>query len=447
MLEWTSGKTATNVKNLPDGDYTLKEEAAPNGYTKASEVTFTIKDGKLTAIGGEPVAEGQITVPMIDEKIVEVNISKQDVHSAELKGATLTLTGVKDDGDTVIFETGSLQPGKGAEVIAERGDMLRWKSGEEKTVVAGIPDGTYVLHEDTAPEGHNVATDITFVISKGELISVDGTKPETEGTVVMIDTDLTDVVISKADQFSDEVEGATLTLTGKDSRGNDVVFKVADAALGEGAKLNTEADGTTLEWVSGKTATTVKNLPDGSYTLHEEAAPNGYTVANDMIFEIAGGKLTKIMGKDVAEGTETVQMIDEKIVEVKISKADVHSKEVKGATLTLTGKDSSGNDITLMKDKVTLGDEATLNTTEDGTSMQWVSGTSATVIHDLPDGIYKLHEDTAPEGFNVATDIEFEIKKGELVSVNGEAPKTAGTVVMTDIAKAEVKTLTMPMIR
>ena len=52
-----------------------------------------------------------------------------------------------------------------------------------------------------------------------------------------------------------EVKGATLTLTGKDSEGNAIVFA------------------------------------DGVYTLHEDAAPNGYKVASEVTFEIENGKL------------------------------------------------------------------------------------------------------------------------------------------------------------
>ena len=437
-LEWTSGSTSTNIKNLPDGDYILHEEAAPNGYVKATDIPFTIRNGKLTSVKGDAVEEGQITVQMIDEKIVEVEISKQDVHSAELPGALLTLTGEDSTGAAISFADGSVKPGEGATVKSGSGTSLQWESGTAPTVVTNLPDGTYTLHEDTAPDGHNVATDIVFVIERGELITVDGNAPAEAGKVVMVDTDLTDVVFSKADQFGDEVKGATLTLTGKDSRGNDVVFKTADVQLGEGAVLNTAADGTTLEWVSGSKTTLVKNLPDGSYLLHEESAPNGYNKASDMPFEIKGGKLYSVMGVPVEEGGKTVQMIDEKIVEVKISKQDVHSQELQGATLTLTGKNGT-EDIKLFKDQAELGEGAELKTTEDGTSLQWVSGTTPTVIHDLPDGTYKLHEDAAPDGFNVVTDVEFVIERGELKTVNGEAPAAEGTVVMTDIAKAEVK--------
>jgi hypothetical protein len=53
-------------------------------------------------------------------------------------------------------------------------------------------------------------------------------------------------------------------------------------------------NGNELKWISGDEATNIKNLEDGVYTLHEEAAPSGYLVATDMIFEIRDGKLISI---------------------------------------------------------------------------------------------------------------------------------------------------------
>ena len=36
----------------------------------------------------------------------------------------------------------------------------------------------------------------------------------------------------------------------------------------------------------------MKNLPDGTYTLHEVVAPDGYEVATDIIFTIENGVVT-----------------------------------------------------------------------------------------------------------------------------------------------------------
>ena len=75
---------------------------------------------------------------------------------------------------------------------------------------------------------------------------------------------------------------------------------------------------------------------------------------------------------------------DEALGDVKISKQDVHSKELKGATLTLTGKDSAGNAITFPADSIELGEGASL-VNGSGDSLVWISGDQPTDIKNLVD--------------------------------------------------------------
>ena len=124
--------------------------------------------------------------------------------------------------------------------------------------------------------------------------------------------------IAKKDAFGGEVKGATLTLTGTDKDGNAIVFAADKLEAGAGATVVNGA-GDKLVWISGDAATNVKDLADGTYKLHEQTAPTGFAVANDMTFEISGGKITKINDEAVAEGTVVV-MIDEALADVKISK-------------------------------------------------------------------------------------------------------------------------------
>ena len=152
-----------------------------------------------------------------------------------------------------------------------------------------------------------MTTDITFTIKDGV---VTGTEV-TSSTVTMIDEMTTsDIAISKKSTVGDELEGAELTLTGTDSRGNEVVFDITKVELGTGAKLVSTENGKELTWTSGTTSTLVKDLPNGTYTLHEVAAPSGYVVATDITFTIENGTVTGEVGID---GT-TVTMIDDMVV-------------------------------------------------------------------------------------------------------------------------------------
>ena len=79
-------------------------------------------------------------------------------------------------------------------------------------------------------------------------------------------------------------------------------------------------------------------------------------------------------------------MIDAKTGEAVISKANVFGDEVKGATLVLTGTDADGNAVTFDLSKVELGNEAAFGDNSDNTKLTWISGSSATIVRDLPNG-------------------------------------------------------------
>ena len=418
VLTWISGTSSTAINNLPNGTYTLHEVAAPEGYEVTTDIIFTIENGEVigTAVSGN-------TVTMVDTMTGDVEISKQNVFSQEVKGAELTLTGKDADGNDIVFDVANVILGTDAQLTSESGTRLTWISGTSSTFVRSLPNGTYTLHEEAAPNGYRVATDITFTIENGKVI---GGSEVTGNTVTMIDEMITaDAKISKQNTLGEEIKGATLTLTGKDADGNTIIFN-NEVELGENAQLIT-ANGSEIKWVSGTTPTFVKNLINGTYTLHEEAAPSGYKVTTDITFTVENGEIKG--GSEVS--SNSVTMIDDMyMTDVKISKQNILSEEIKGATLTLTGKDVNGNEITF-DNEVELGEGAEL-ITSDGNEIKWISGTTPTFVKNLVDGTYVLHEDAAPDGYEVATDITFTIENGE---VKGGTQVEGSTVTMIDNAK------------
>lgn len=163
-----------------------------------------------------------------------ITISKQDITTnKELPGAKLTVT----MGDKVIDS---------------------WTSTDTPHIIENLEDGTYVLTETTAPEGYQIAESIEFTVTDGKVSS---------DKVVMYDTPDNYIYISKQDATTKkELPGATLQLT-KDG-------KLID------------------EWISTDTAHVIENPEDGTYTLTEITAPNGYEVAESIIFEVKDGKTT-----------------------------------------------------------------------------------------------------------------------------------------------------------
>ena len=415
-LTWISGTTSTLVKNLPDGTYVLHEVAAPNGYEVTTDITFTITNGEVS---GE-IGVDSNSVTMTDDMIkTNVQISKENVFGQEIAGATLTLTGVDFNGNKVQFTVNDVALGEGAEFISG-GDTLTFISGTTSTFIKDLPDGTYVLHEVAAPNGYEVATDITFTINNGQLTGETGV--DSDSVTMTDDTTLTDVQISKENVFGDEIAGATLTLTGVDFNGSKVQFTEKNVEFGKDAKF--VSDGDSLTFVSGTTSTLVKDLPDGTYVLHEVAAPNGYEVTTDITFTITNGVVTGEVGVE----SDSVTMTDDMIkTDVQISKENVFGDEIAGATLTLTGVDFNGSKVQFTEKNVEFGKDAKF--VSDGDSLTFVSGTTSTLVKDLPDGTYVLHEVAAPNGYEVATDIIFTIENGK---ITGQVGVSSDSVTMTD---------------
>ncbi len=54
--------------NIPDGEYTLTEKNAPDGYEYAEQMTFVVENGKVVSVNGQPASDN--TIVMIDELII-----------------------------------------------------------------------------------------------------------------------------------------------------------------------------------------------------------------------------------------------------------------------------------------------------------------------------------------------------------------------------------------
>ena len=143
-----------------------------------------------------------------------------------------------------------------------------------------------------------------------------------------------------------------------------------------GCKLKlVDEDGNTVdEWTSTEEAHVIKELVVGKkYTLIETQPADGYVTAESIEFTV----------ENTAE-IQKHQMKDD-VTKVEISKQDIAGKELPGAKLTILDKDG----------KVVES---------------WTSTKKAHYIEMLPIGKYTLREETAPDGYLVANDVEFEVK-------------------------------------
>ena len=178
--EWVSDGTNHVVTELPAGEYTLKEIAAPDGYVIANDIRFTVDVyGNVTVENVEATVtseNGNPLIVMVDDT-TKVQISKQDITTGEeLPGATLQI--IDEDGNVV----------------------EEWVSTDETHFIEGklIAGKEYTLRETIAPDGYEIANEIRFTVnadgSVTEVVMYDEHTPDLETPpTVTIDTPNTGV--------------------------------------------------------------------------------------------------------------------------------------------------------------------------------------------------------------------------------------------------------------
>ena len=126
---WTSTDKAHTIEGLTVGkEYILREDLAPLGYVKSTDVKFRV----------ENTNEIQ-KVTMID-KIVEM--TKEDIGGKEVEGAELKVV----DKDGKIVDS--------------------WISTNEAHRIKGLIEGeSYTLYEDYAPDGYVISNEVTFTVT------------------------------------------------------------------------------------------------------------------------------------------------------------------------------------------------------------------------------------------------------------------------------------------
>ncbi len=214
---WTSTDKTHKIEGLVvEKTYTLKEEIAPDGFVKATDVKFTIQNN------------GDIQKVTMIDKVVE--ITKTDITTGkELEGATLSVTD-------------------------EKGNVVdSWTSEKTPHIVKGLEEGKkYILTETSCPCGYEKTESINFEVTKNK---------ETQKIVMKDMPILKNVIVNKIDIESKELIKDKFTFG---------IFSDSECKnLMEELKSNKE-DGF-VEF---------RNLRYGIYYIKETKSPKGYELSN-----------------------------------------------------------------------------------------------------------------------------------------------------------------------
>ena len=220
-----------------------------------------------------------------------------------------------------------------------------------------IPYGEYIVREISAPTGY-ILNDEGYPVTIGE-----------DGEIIGISAKNKPITVefSKQDVYGNELVGAEMELVNNDGK-------------------------TVEKWTSDGTNHVISELAVGKYTLKEIAVPDGYVIATDIEFEVfADGSVTLKDAETTAvseDGNPLIVMIDD-TTKVRISKQDITTgEELPGAKLQIIDKD--GNVI-----------------------FEWLSTNEPHYIEAklIAGEKYILREITAPDGYEIAEDVEFTVNE------------------------------------
>ena len=233
--EFVSTAAGVEIQLLEVGkQYTLKETVVPDGYVKADDVTFTVRD-----VSG--MQDVTMTDPWTKTDFTKLSLADRTTF---VSGASLELRTNKDKANSV--------------VTTITGTKVQWISGSGKQTFYGIKPGTYWLVETKTPTGYALSDPVQVTITASR-----------NNTGIMYDlpyADLTVVKRIRADHinFANGNPTFIFTVKGNDLLGNYHEYSEFFEFTKDYVQRNTGSDG----YVS--LSYTWKSIPVGtSYNVME----------------------------------------------------------------------------------------------------------------------------------------------------------------------------------
>ena len=487
--QWTSVKDQPHViKRLTVGEeYTLREEMAPYGYLKATDVKFTLKDtAEIQKVEmKDEVPAGLLIInkngEFLDKVTLLDNVKGTVEHLFEYVTGSLT---------DVTFDVFAAEDIKAADGVSKDYYKADEKVGTITTDSNGIaqmdnlPAGKYYVKEVKTAHGY---------VLDGEPRYVDLSYRDQDTPVITYDEKWQNarqkvkVTVLKKEKDTDRVlAGGVFGLyTSEDIKNvnGDVLLEkdslIEQKATDEKGQITFAAD-----------------LPvDGKYYVKEISAPDGFVTTEEVqefTFEYAGEdqaevsydftfenqpttveltktdlttgkelpgahlKVTDADGNVVDEWTSTEEshVIKELVVGKEYTMTETKPADgyVTAESITFTAENTAEIQKHEMKDDVTKvqisktditgdteipGAKLMILDKDDQVVESWTSTEEAHYIEKLPIGKYTLREEQAPKGFILTSDVTFEVKDtGEIQKVAMKDDTARGKVILNKTDKS-----------
>lgn len=373
-----TGYDGTAVFEVPEGDYKLAETRAPAGYQLSGDF---VREITVNAVRG---AVGEFKYTFNNEKTsysIEIHKHDSEDKQKKLAGAEFAVTDSRGFTKTVTTDA----------------------SG--KASITELPYDDYTIREIKAPKGYALS-DKEYSVKKTELV---------HGSPVVIEAAnkyiLGSVTIKKVDHENPEklLEGAKFNVT--DENGSLLKWKA------EGDVYTLDEHGSSVI-TAGRV--TLKDLPEGTYTLTEIDAPSGYAILDgSRTFTITEANMTAPLEIKVENLLRRTA--------VGFIKVDKNNKELRLA----------GAEFTLYR----MNGEKQGEVVATGVT----NSNGLVTFTELTMGSYRAKETKAPKGYKLwNAPIDFTVDEYGKVSVGSTELKPEGLVYTAMITNtAEEKEITL----
>ena len=438
-----------SMTGLPVGEYLLTETKVPSGHAvlqKTFQVTVNKDQTTEQIVVNKLRPTGTLEInKTLEASNVEANKADYDLTKVQFKITasqdvydSVSLEKLYSKGDVITVGSGKGSNEDTVKLISgnELGNGIYTCDKNGKLALSGLPMGTYNVEEIACPDGFVLDKEVkTVQFAQQDFVTLE------YKSSLDINNELTKTVFNKIDVAGNNVSGAYVQI------------------LNENKEL-------IYDFITGTEPVQIDGLKDGKYYFHEDLAPQGFTLAQDVEFNVKDGKIQKIeMTDTITEvtkkdesgnllanadmeivSTKTKQIVDkwttgQRLLDIP---EDIKAQLEAGETVSnmfidieddgvveytvIPNKDTKDYRLIYIKDGITTYSNIDINGNE-----------TAHMAQNLISGQeYILREVNAPEGYKIAEEQKFIAGKDKNVSLN-----MTDELILTDIQVNKVDSQTL----